>query len=72
MANVSKLIAKFAKLETDVAFTCGMLHNIGETLMYAGHPDEMPRIDKLVSEGAKRHELEKNQFGYDYTDVGSV
>ncbi|MBK8973748.1 MAG: HDOD domain-containing protein [Hahellaceae bacterium] len=70
VANVSKLIAKFAKLETDVAFTCGMLHNIGETLMYLGHPQEMPRIDKLVSDGAKRHELEKDQFGYDYTDVG--
>lgn len=71
VANVAKLIARHVGLDKDVAFTCGMLHNIGETLLHLGHVDTMARIDKLVGEGATRYQLERNQFGYDFGDVGS-
>lgn len=71
VANIAKLVAKLAKKDGEVAFTCGLLHNIGDTLLYLEHPDKMKRIDALVADGASKWELQRNQFGYDYLEVGS-
>lgn len=71
IASIAKLIAKLAKLDGEMAFTCGMLHNIGDTLLYIVEPDKMTRIDTLVASGAVKSELQKSQFDLDYTDIGS-
>ncbi|MCM2129638.1 HDOD domain-containing protein [Larsenimonas rhizosphaerae] len=74
VANIARTIVRNSKIKdvsAETAFTCGILHNIGLTLMHIGHPDKMLRIDKLVEQGALRSELELNQFGYDYTQVGA-
>ncbi|MCM2972347.1 HDOD domain-containing protein [Larsenimonas suaedae] len=74
VANIAKTILRNSKLKgslPETAFTCGILHNIGLTLMHIGEPEKMLRIDKLVEQGAIRSELEQNQFGYDYTQVGA-
>lgn len=70
VASVSKSIAKHAGLEPETAFTCGLMHSVGLVLLYLADADNMHRIDLLVSEGANRVELERNQFGYDYAQVG--
>ncbi len=71
VASICKLIAKQAKKDPELAFTCGLLHNIGDTLMYIAHTDKMVRIDALVNNGANRAELQQNQFGYDYMQAGA-
>jgi len=70
VANVSKSIAKHAGLDGETAFTCGLMHNVGLVLLYLADGDNMHRIETLVKEGANRVELERNQYGLDYAQVG--
>ncbi|MCP5169458.1 MAG: HDOD domain-containing protein [Hahellaceae bacterium] len=71
VASIAKLVGKHAKVDRETAFTCGMLHNIGEMLIHIAHTDKAVQIDKLVESGANRIDLEDNQFGYDYAQVGA-
>ncbi len=71
VASICKLVGKHAKVDRETAFTCGMLHNIGEILIHIAHTDKALQIDKLVEAGASRLDLEQNQFGYDYAQVGA-
>lgn len=74
VANISRSIIRHSRLNglaSETAFTCGILHRVGSALMHIGYPDIMPRIDTLVEKGAPRGELEFDQFGFTYTDVGA-
>ncbi len=70
VASVSKSIAKHAGLDAETAFTCGLMHSVGMVLLYLSDADSMHRIETLVKEGANRIDLERNQFGFDYGQVG--
>ncbi|WP_157956766.1 HDOD domain-containing protein [Salinicola halimionae] len=74
VANLSRTIVRHSQLEDlapETAFTCGILHHVGSALMHIAHPDTMQRIDALVGQGAPRVELEANQFGYTFSEVGA-
>lgn len=71
VASVCKSIAKHAGLEAETAFTCGLMHSVGEVLLYLADGETMSRIDNLTKEGANRVELERNQLGFDYAQVGA-
>jgi HD-like signal output (HDOD) protein len=70
VASISKLVGKHAKLDAETSFTVGMMANIGELLIHISHSDTETKLDKFVASGADRIELQKNEFGYDYTEVG--
>lgn len=71
VAGLSKSLAKHATdLDAEEAFTCGLLHNIGEALIHIGESDVEREIDRLVQGGESRIELQRNKFGFDYTGVG--
>ncbi|RMF18204.1 MAG: HDOD domain-containing protein [Gammaproteobacteria bacterium] len=71
VANICKLIGKHSALDPEVAFTCGMLHNIGDVLIAMAEPEKWAKVHALVKDGGKRTELEQNQCGVDYTQVGA-
>ncbi|WP_369600518.1 HDOD domain-containing protein [Hahella sp. SMD15-11] len=71
VANICKLIGKHSALDPEVAFTAGMLHNIGDVLIAMAEPEKWRKVHELVKEGGNRTELEQNQFGVDYTQVGA-
>ncbi|MEC8917205.1 HDOD domain-containing protein [Salinicola sp. LHM] len=74
VANLSRTIVRHSQLQDlvpETAFTCGILHHVGSALMHIGHPETMRRIDALVAEGAPRAELEADQFGYTFCEVGA-
>ncbi|GHB10728.1 HDOD domain-containing protein [Salinicola rhizosphaerae] len=74
VASISRTIVRHSRLEAlspETAFTCGILHHVGSALMHIGDPALMGRIDALVEQGAPRAELEANQFGYTFSEVGS-
>ncbi len=72
VANICKLIARNARdLDAEVAFTCGMLHNIGIALMYLVQSEEMKKIALNLKAGEDRADRERAQFGYDNNEVGS-
>ena len=71
VASISKLIAKHTQADAETAFTCGMMHNIGELLIHIAHPEQSVKIDKLVEAGACRANLQENQFSYNYSQVSA-
>ncbi len=70
IATISKWLAKQAKINGEVAFTCGMVHNIGEMLIHIVAPEIAVKIDKFVESGGDRVALEDNNIGFDYVMVG--
>jgi HD-like signal output (HDOD) protein len=71
IASICKLIAKHTQADAETAFTCGMMHNIGELLIHIAHPEQSVKIDKLVEAGAVRIDLQDNQFSYNFTGVSA-
>lgn len=71
VATVAKWLAKPAKINGEVAFTAGMIHNIGEMLIHIVAPEVAAKIDQFVENGAAdRVALEDNNIGFDYVMVG--
>ncbi len=70
VANRAKWIANYTKANAEIAFTCGMIHAIGDLLLHILLPDQAEVIDALAQKGASKEELQKNQLGFDYTEAG--
>ncbi|MEB0139047.1 MULTISPECIES: HDOD domain-containing protein [unclassified Undibacterium] len=71
-AVVSKWLAKQVRGNSDFAFTVGLMHAIGQLVMHAGMPEQMLQIDKIAGPlDARRSDVEKTSFGYDFYDVGA-
>ena len=71
-AVAGKWIAKKVGLNTDLAFTIGMMHAIGQLVMHSGNPAEAQELDKTVgSYDPGRLAAEMAAFGYDYSQVGA-
>ena len=71
MANRAKWLAKLNKADAEVAYTCGLLHGIGEYLIHIVEPELAQTIDQQVNEGAARRKTQLELFGFDYTMAGS-
>jgi HD-like signal output (HDOD) protein len=71
-AVAGKWIAKKVGLNTDLAFTIGMMHAIGQLVMHAGLPIAAQELDKTVdSYDMGRLAAEMETFGYDFSQVGA-
>jgi len=71
VAAYARGIARLAKQDAEAAFTCGLLHNIGELLIHVVSPEIAMHIDRSVEKGADRKILEDNNIGFDYIQVGA-
>jgi HD-like signal output (HDOD) protein len=68
----AKWLAKKVGVNTDLAFTIGMMHGIGQLVMHAGLPAEAQELDKTVDAyDGGRLEAELAAFGYHYSQVGA-
>ena len=71
-AIVAKWLAKKLQLNSDLAFTVGLMHAIGQLVMHACMPEQTLQIDKIASPiDARRLDVERTTFGYDFADVGA-
>lgn len=71
-AVAGKWIAKKVGVNTDLAFTVGMMHALGQLVMHAGLPNEAQELDKMVGPyDAARMAAETAAFGYNYSEVGA-
>ncbi len=71
-AVVAKWLAKQKKVNSDFAFTVGMMHAIGQLVMHAAMPEKMLEVDKIAGPlDARRFDVESNSFGYNFADVGA-
>ena len=71
VAAICKWMARFGRLDGEIAFTCGLLHEIGDLLIMTEHPTQFTNIDNSVKLGANRAELEHTLFGFNYCEVGT-
>lgn len=70
-ASIAKALAKHAGVNQETAFTCAMMHNIGELLLQILKPDECSLIAMAIETGEPRLSAQRETFGFDYSQVGA-
>ncbi|MES2823975.1 MAG: HDOD domain-containing protein [Pseudomonadota bacterium] len=71
VAATCKWIARFSRDDSETAFTCGMIHNIGELLINILLPNECAEIKKVVNKGENEADIQKNVLGFNFPEAGA-
>jgi HD-like signal output (HDOD) protein len=71
-ASIAKALAKHTDINPETAFTCAMMHNIGELLLQVMKPDECSLMLVAIENGEPHLTAQRDVFGFDYTQVGVV
>ena len=72
-ANLSRYLALPIRIDENTAFTAGLIHGVGELVMYMGMPEAMLDLNQSVPMlDLKRAKAEQGLFGYSYADVGAA
>lgn len=73
VASISRLLAKNRGVAVETAFTCAMMHNIGELLIQTGVPKLAERLNQSGKDigAAQRVALETLQLGFGFPEVGA-
>jgi HD-like signal output (HDOD) protein len=68
----AKWIAKKTGENTDLAFTIGMMHAIGQLVIHSAMPEQAMALDKVAGPlDSRRLDAEQTSFGYTFADVGA-
>ncbi|GLS90473.1 hypothetical protein GCM10007916_15400 [Psychromonas marina] len=70
-ASIAKALAKHTNVNEETAFTCAMMHNIGELLLQILKPDECALVAMAIETGEPRLSAQREVFGFDYSQVGA-
>lgn len=70
VASLSKAISSHVKEDPNEAFTAGMLHNIGDLLIYTVAPDEAQKIELHVEAGKTKQEAQQLILNTDTAQLG--
>ena len=72
VAGICRLLAKQRGEAVETAFTCGMMHNIGELLIQTGAPELAAQLNRSgKTDAAQRVALETLQLGFGFPEVGA-
>ncbi|MCK5819225.1 MAG: HDOD domain-containing protein [Psychromonas sp.] len=69
-ASIAKALAKHTDVNPETAFTCAMMHNIGELLLQILKPNECSLMNMAMESGEPHLTAQREVFGFDYTQVG--
>ena len=73
VATCAKVLAEHTDIDPDTAFTSGLLHDIGQLLMYVAHPAcYLQVIERRRLEDIALPDAERLVFGYDHTEAGKA
>ncbi len=71
VAICAQEVARIAGLNVDVAYTAGLLHDIGQLLLFAVDPEAYARVLTMRAEGdIDIVDAEREQLGVDHAQVG--
>ncbi|MGF1866837.1 HDOD domain-containing protein [Enterovibrio norvegicus] len=70
VATLSKVIAKELKIDQNEAFTAGMLHNIGDLLIYTVYPDKAQKVELHMEAGKTKPEAQQIVLDTDSAQLG--
>ncbi|MBS3953883.1 MAG: HDOD domain-containing protein [Methylomicrobium sp.] len=68
-ATYAKGLAKELKIDADLAFTAGLISDLGDILIHMGAPREANEIDQHVKAGNTRSSIEMRRLGFTSEDV---
>lgn len=72
VAKLSRSLAGVVRQNQQAAFTCGLIHAIGELAMHMGMGEEVAALDREVPPlDLRRAKAEKRAFGFSYAQVGA-
>lgn len=71
IACIAKTFAKHTKVEPETAFTCAMMHNIGELLLQILRPKECSLVAMSIEMGTPKLLAQREVFGFDHSQVGA-
>lgn len=72
VARVSRALAGLVRQNQQAAFTCGLIHAIGELAMHLGMPEEIARLNQDIAPlDLRRAKVERRDFGYCYAAVSA-
>lgn len=72
VAKVSRSLAGVVRHNQQAAFTCGLIHAVGELAMHLGMPEYIAKLDAEVPPlHIRRAQVERHCFGYCYASVGA-
>jgi len=72
VAGCAKWLCKFdSNVDANTAFTAGLIHSIGQLLMYSAEPEKAETVNDKVSHGSDRLIAEQETFGYNHATVGA-
>ncbi|WP_122661917.1 HDOD domain-containing protein [Pseudomonas viridiflava] len=72
VAGICRILAKQSGQDAEIAFTCGVMHDIGELLIQTGAPEVAERINAGSKTGTPgRAANETMQLGFGYPEVGA-
>jgi HD-like signal output (HDOD) protein len=72
VAKLSRSLAGVVRQNQQAAFTCGLIHAIGELAMHLAMPDDVAALDLEVPPlDLRRAKAEIKHFGYCYAEVGA-
>lgn len=72
VAKVSRSLAGVVRQNQQAAFTCGLIHAVGELAMHIGMPEDVAELDREVAPlDLRRARAERKYFGFCYAQVGA-
>jgi len=72
VASIARVLARQGGQDAEVAFTCGLMHNIGELLIQTGAPEMVDRLNTRRSTTSPAHAADETlQLGFGYPEVGA-
>ncbi len=72
VAKLSRSLAGVLRQNQHAAFTCGLIHAVGELALHLGMPEEVAVLDREVPPlDLGRAQAETNCFGFCYAQVGA-
>jgi putative nucleotidyltransferase with HDIG domain len=73
VATCARVLAEQTGIDPELAFTSGLLHDIGQLLMYTASPTQFLRaLERHHDEDTPLFIAERAVFGYDHCDAGRV
>ncbi len=72
VAEGTKWLGKFGpRQDVNTLFTAGLIHSVGQLLMYSVYPELAAKVKHALATGQSRLEAEQAIFGYTYCVVGA-
>ena len=73
VATCARVLAEQTGVDPELAFTSGLLHDIGQLLMHTASPAHfLQALDRHLNEDIPLFIAERSVFGYDHCDAGRV